>query len=92
MIVRFPFIRFQQMAFAAAIIAVPLTNAVAQEQGSAPSVIVIEAAEQEITPVVKYPGRAEAVETVELRARVEGFLEQRNFRKALTSPLAMFCS
>jgi membrane fusion protein (multidrug efflux system) len=81
MIVRFPFIRFQQMAFAAAIIAVPLTNAVAQEQGSAPSVIVIEAAEQEITPVVKYPGRAEAVETVELRARVEGFLEQRNFRE-----------
>lgn len=35
--------------------------------------------EQEVTPVVKYPGRAEAVETVELRARVEGFLEQRNF-------------
>lgn len=79
--VRFPLVRVQQFTLAAAIIAAPLTSAWAQEQGAAPSVIVIEAAEQEITPVVRYPGRAEAVETVELRARVEGFLEQRNFRE-----------
>lgn len=81
MIIRFPLIRFHQLALAVAIVAAPLTSALAQEQGPAPSVIVIEASEQEITPVVRYPGRAEAVETVELRARVEGFLEQRNFRE-----------
>ena len=74
-------VRFPQFLLVAAIFAAPFTSAMAQEQGPAPSVIVIEAAEQEITPVVQYPGRAEAVETVELRARVEGFLEQRNFRE-----------
>lgn len=69
--------------FAAAIIACPITGAFAQEKpaASAPSVVVIEAAEREVTPVFKYPGRAEALEIVELRARVEGFIEQRNFRE-----------
>lgn len=81
MSVHFPLIRFQQLALAAAIIVSPLSAAWAQDQGAAPSVIVIEASEREITPVVRYPGRAEPVETVELRARVEGFLEQRNFRE-----------
>ena len=57
---------------------------IAQEKKAeqpAPSVIIIEAAEQEVTAVRKYPGRAEAVDTVDLRARVAGFLEKRNFRE-----------
>ncbi|WNK01061.1 efflux RND transporter periplasmic adaptor subunit [Thalassospiraceae bacterium LMO-JJ14] len=64
-------------------VAIPLAGALAQEKPaqSGPSVVVIEAAEREVTPVFQYPGRAEAIETVDLRARVEGFLEQRNFRE-----------
>lgn len=69
------------LAFAIVVVALPFTNALAQDAQNLPSVIVIEVSEQEVTPVVRYPGRAEAVETVELRARVEGFLEQRNFRE-----------
>lgn len=79
--IRFPTVTFSALALAAAFVAAPLTSAYAQDQGAVPSVIVIEAAEQEITPVTRYPGRAEAVETVQLRARVEGFIEQRNFRE-----------
>lgn len=69
------------LAFAIMCVALPFTNAMAQTPENLPSVIIIEVSEQEVTPVVKYPGRAEAVETVELRARVEGFLEQKNFRE-----------
>lgn len=69
------------LAFAIVVVALPFTNALAQDAQNLPSVIVIEVSEQEVTPVVRYPGRAEAVETVELRARVEGFLEQRSFRE-----------
>jgi membrane fusion protein (multidrug efflux system) len=79
--IRFPTVPFMGLALVAAIVASPLADVHAQDQGSVPSVIVIEAAEQEITPVTRYPGRAEAVETVQLRARVEGFIEQRNFRE-----------
>lgn len=81
MTIRFPTVPFWGAVFAAVVVAAPLTDVTAQQQGAVPSVIVIEAAEQEITPVTRYPGRAEAVETVELRARVEGFIEQRNFRE-----------
>lgn len=55
-----------------------LGSAAAQE---APSVIVIQVAERDVTPQFEYVGRVEAVQTVELRARVEGFLEQRNFQE-----------
>lgn len=68
-------------ALAFAVAMSPVSELGAQQQGALPSVTVIETSEQEITPVSKYPGRAEAIETVELRARVEGFLEQRNFRE-----------
>ena len=47
----------------------------------APSVIVKRVAERDVTPQSEYVGRVEAVETVELRARVEGFLETRGFRE-----------
>jgi membrane fusion protein, multidrug efflux system len=53
----------------------------AQEAAAPPSVMVATAAERDVTPEFSYVGRIEAVDTVELRARVEGFLEQRNFRE-----------
>lgn len=79
--IRFPTALHAGLVLAASFVAAPLTGLHAQDQGAVPSVIVIEAAEQEITPVTRYPGRAEAVETVQLRARVEGFIEKRNFRE-----------
>ena len=46
-----------------------------------PSVIVAEVTSKDVTPYFRYVGRAEAVDKVELRARVEGVLEQRQFRE-----------
>lgn len=46
-----------------------------------PGVIVAPAMARDVTPQFEYVGRVEAVETVELRARVEGFLERRSFRE-----------
>jgi len=46
-----------------------------------PGVIVAPVTLQDVTPQFEYVGRVEAVETVDLRARVEGFLESRNFRE-----------
>ncbi len=47
----------------------------------APSVVVTTVEEQDVTPQLTFVGRVEAVEKVELRARVEGFLEQRLFKE-----------
>jgi membrane fusion protein, multidrug efflux system len=52
--------------------------AIAQQ---APSVVVTRVAERDVTPQFEYVGSVEAVETVDLRARVEGFLEKRDFRE-----------
>ncbi len=46
-----------------------------------PSVIVAPAAIRDVTPQFEHVGRVEAIETVDLRARVEGFLEKREFRE-----------
>lgn len=46
-----------------------------------PGVIVAPAMARDVTPQFEYVGRVEAVETVDLRARVEGFLEKRSFRE-----------
>jgi membrane fusion protein (multidrug efflux system) len=46
-----------------------------------PAVIVTPATERDVTPQFEYVGRVEAVETVDLRARVEGFLEKRSFKE-----------
>lgn len=56
----------------------------AKEQGQAAplppaSVIVARVASEELRPSVEFTGRVEAVDQVELRARVPGFLEQRLF-------------
>lgn len=53
----------------------------AQESAVAPSVVVTTAERQDVTPSFSYVGRVEAVESVDLIARVEGFLQQRNFRE-----------
>ncbi len=45
-----------------------------------PKVRVVKPLEQEVAEWDEYPGRLEAVEQVEVRARVEGYLEKINFR------------
>lgn len=79
--VTFQSVCLHYLAFTIVVAALLITNATVQDAQNLPSIIVIEVSAQEVSPVVKYPGRAEAVETVELSARVEGFLEQRNFRE-----------
>lgn len=54
-------------------------SAPAQPPMQEPSVKVAQALKQEITEWDEYTGRIEAVDAVEIRARVEGFLEKINF-------------
>lgn len=57
-------------------------EASSQETGAPiPSVIVATVVSKDVTPSFRYVGRAEAVDKVDLRARVEGILEQRNFQE-----------
>lgn len=49
-----------------------------------PAVTVVQVEPKEVTPVATFTGRIEAVDKVELRARVEGFLVQRNFEEGAT--------
>ena len=58
-------------------------QAIAQQQNAAgpPSVLVRAVQERDVTPQFEYVGRVEAVETVDLRARVQGFLQEKNFRE-----------
>ena len=53
----------------------------AQDATPLPSVTVAEVKGQDITPSFSYIGRIEAADTVELRARVQGFLEQQHFQE-----------
>ena len=53
----------------------------AQQSDQPPSVLVAPVERRDITPSFSYLGRVEAVDTVQLRARVAGFLEKRNFRE-----------
>lgn len=76
--------RVRTSVLALSVLALSVSAAIAQEkkpEQTGPSVVVIETQEREVSPVYTFPGRAEALETVDLRARVEGFLEQRNFRE-----------
>lgn len=66
---------------ALAFVALPPRLSAQTADAPPPAVVVIEAAERDVTPQFEYPGRAEAVETVDIRARVEGFIEERNFRE-----------
>ena len=55
------------------------TAAAQSAPSDAPSVVVAGAERRDVTPSFFYVGRVEAVETVALVARVEGFLERRDF-------------
>jgi membrane fusion protein (multidrug efflux system) len=49
--------------------------------GQPPAVTVAQVARQDVTPRSTFTGRIEAIDKVELRARVQGFLEQRLFEE-----------
>lgn len=64
----------------------PLLSACEEPQAPAttaaappPAVTVILAAEQDLRPSVNFSGRVEALEKVDLRARIEGFLDKKTF-------------
>lgn len=54
-------------------------NPVSAGQPSAPQVRVMTIEERNVVPASEYVGHVEALQTVELRARVEGFLEEVSF-------------
>lgn len=54
-------------------------TAVPAAAGPAPAVTVIHAARKEVTPTTTLTGRVQAIDKVELRARVSGYLEKRLF-------------
>jgi len=49
--------------------------------GPLPLVTVVAVTEQDVNPPTEYVGHMEAVQTVDLRARIEGFLEQVKFKE-----------
>ena len=49
--------------------------------GSPPLVTVAPVIKQDVNPPAQYVGHVEAIQSVDLRARVEGFLEQVNFKE-----------
>ena len=53
----------------------------AAAQAPPPAVGVVAVAEKDVSSSFDFTGRVEAIDTVDLRARVEGFLEQRNFEE-----------
>ena len=58
-----------------------LPAAAAANQAPPPLVTVARVAEQNVQPVTEYVGHVEAVQTVDLQARVSGFLEQIHFKE-----------
>jgi membrane fusion protein (multidrug efflux system) len=52
-----------------------------QQASEPPAVGVIEVAEQQVNPFFEFVGKIRAAETVALRARVTGFLEERSFQE-----------
>ncbi len=52
-----------------------------QGSGGPPLVTVAAVTEQDVNPPAEYVGHVEAIQSVDLRARVEGFLEQVKFRE-----------
>jgi len=52
-----------------------------QASGPPPAVSVIKVASTDVKPTAQFTGRVEAVSKVELRARVDGFLQKRLFRE-----------
>lgn len=56
-------------------------QALAQDQNALPSVVVAPIESQDVTPSFSFVGRVEAVDRVDLRARVQGYVEERHFRE-----------
>jgi membrane fusion protein (multidrug efflux system) len=54
-------------------------EAVSASEGSPPAVTVARVRVDDLRPTIIFTGRIEAVDKVDLRARVQGFLEQRPF-------------
>lgn len=51
------------------------------DAGPPPQVMVAKVVEQDVNPPLQYVGHVEAIQSVELRARVEGFLERVDFKE-----------
>ncbi|PLX72804.1 MAG: efflux transporter periplasmic adaptor subunit [Desulfuromonas sp.] len=62
-------------------LSVQATAAPTQPEGPAPLVTVVAVDEQDVNPPREYVGHVEAIQKVELQARVEGVLEQVNFKE-----------
>ena len=79
----FPFGSYSRRVLVTTFAAVVLgfSASVVAQAPEPPSVVVAEVERRDVTPSFFYVGRVEAFETVDLIARVEGFLEQRNFRE-----------
>lgn len=74
--------RFISVLSALLVVALAAGSASAQESdGNSPNVTVAPVHSQTTGNRGRYVGRVQAVSTVELQARVEGFLEQRNFKE-----------
>lgn len=58
-----------------------VTAAPAKQEGPPPLVTVVTVAEQDVNPQTEYVGHVEAIQMVDLQARVGGFLEQVNFKE-----------
>jgi membrane fusion protein (multidrug efflux system) len=76
-----PAVSFCATLAALALGPVALAAGTASAQQAAPAVTVVEVEQRDITPSVSFTGRIEAVDKVDLRARVEGFLDQRLFEE-----------
>lgn len=75
---------YRSLATAAMVIAGIAVNGSAMAQdaakpAAAPSVSVTQVVEKDIRPSISFTGRVEAVDKVDLRARVDGFLEEKLF-------------
>lgn len=70
-------------AFFCGVLLTAVSQDVSAQQDAAPppSVLVSPVTERDITPQFEHVGRVEAVDSVDLRARVQGFLEERRFRE-----------
>ncbi len=73
--------RWPAMIVLLAAAAISTDRTIAQESDPLPSVVVTTVAPRDVTPQFSYVGRIEAMDRVDMRARVEGILEARNFRE-----------
>jgi len=71
-------------ALSLALLLLPAAMAAAQQPAPdtpAPVVVVAPARQQEVAPAAEFVGRVEAIQAVDIRARVEGFLRRRAFQE-----------